>query len=529
MLNRRDAERLGKGIIRLLILGVFVLLTFSQIKAQEPSPQIVDSTSIFAPAVEVTETLPVLTYNNFSRNLWYFDPLKTEWTAYPYPADLDKIQDYKLRSNGTYLLSNEYYKGIAGAIWEKVWVFDPKDGSIKRAEAVCSLVKALPSEGKWLFTQLPKDGQYRLCNNETGEQTKPLPAEIQAKIQRVCTSDSSFSNGLPLFSPDKKWIAFNTCDPTTAPPYHSIYGYNLATEKINDLGGELGNYFELTKWIDNQHILVREGYFFTGGDHNIHIADVEKPLSLDQISSQYAFEPTILDNPPRILWITSEFPDPNDNNKVVKLINEYDISSQTSSVIARHPCDSITCESGYVVWADDKIAVFINGYPLNIDYQGVTRDLKADKELYSTRTRNIITLDNSNFIFIVFDSTIHSCVLQLVNIQDGKVDQFELPDSAIDCTGNAFRSDNAALSPTKQNLLVVDQTYDTHSVAVYSLANQKRYPVVDNLSDEYTLSAKWHDENLIQVDLVKKEENCGYYACVIGSWLVRVNEEKSSQ
>src|SRR5262249_42502233 len=158
----------------------------------------------------------------------------------------------------------------------------------------------------------------------------------------------------------------------------------------------------------------------------------------------------------------SEWPDANDNTKVTKLINEYDVTTGQTTVIAHHPCDSITCEAGFVVWADEKIAVFINGYPLNIDYEGVIRDLKTDKELYSTRTRNIITLDNSNFIFIVFDSVVSDCVLQLVTTQEGKINHTNLPNSDIACQGNAFRSDNAKLSPTKQDLLLVDQTYDTH-------------------------------------------------------------------
>ncbi len=528
MLNRRDAERLGNGVIHMLVLGIFVLLSFSHIKAQGEAPQSVDPKTIFASDVEVVETLPVLTYNNSTKVLWYFDPLKMDWTYYSYPADLDKIQDYKQRSNSTFLLSNEFYKGIAGAIWENVWVFDPKEGSIKRTESVCNLVKALPGEGQWLFTQLPEDGQYRLCNNETGEQSKPLPEEIQSKIQRVCADSPYYSHGLPSISPDGKWIVFNTCNQSIFPPY-SIYAYNITSGKINQLGSDRGDYLELTTWLSNSHILIRAGDFRTGGTHAIYVADVEKTQSYSPIAGQYAFEPTIVHNPLRILWITEDISVPRDNNKVIKLINEYDVSSQTSSVIARHPCDSITCEAGYVVWADDKIVVFINGYPLNIDYEGVIRDLKTDKELYSTRTRNIITLDNSNFIFIVFDTNIHSCVLQLVHVQSDKVGQLELPDSSMECQGNAFSSNNAALSPTKQDLLLVDQTYDTRSAAVYSLANQKRYPVVENLNDDYTLSTKWHDENLTQIDVIKKEEECGYYTCIIGSWLVRVNEENSSQ
>jgi hypothetical protein len=526
MMNRRDAEKFRKGFIRLLVLGVFVLLTFGEAFAQGEPPQPINPKTIFAPSVEVVQTLPVFTYNNSTKVIWYFDPLKMEWTWYSYPADLDKIQDYKHQSNGTYLLSNEYYKGIAGAIWENVWVFDPKDGSIKKAESICNLVKALPGEGQWLFTQFSEDGQYRLCNNETGEQSKPLPEEMQTKIQKVCTYFLDFSRGLPSTSPDGQWVVFNTCEKTL--PHFAIYSYNTKSQKINNLGAENQSYLELTKWADNQHILIRDGDVSTSGNHSIYIADVTMSQSLGEVSNQYAFEPTILDNPLRILWITSEFPDPSDNSKVVKLINKYDVSNQTSTVIARHPCDSITCEAGYVVWADKNITVFMNGYPLNTDYQAVIRDLKTDKELYSTRAVNGIVLSNDTFLFTVFSTTDGSCVLQKVVVHSSGIEKKQLPDSAIRCSGNAITFNNFMLSLSKGEALIIGD-FHPQLLDIYNLNDQKRYTIVDGLADDYDLSAKWHDEHLVQVDVLKKEEQCSYQNCIIGSWIVQVNEEKFSK
>ncbi len=524
-LNRRDIERWGKGFTRLVLLGVFVLLASSQAFAQNATPQPIDPKTIFAPNVEIVETLPVLTYDNTLSLVWYFDPTASKWASYPYPADLDKILDFQLRSDNTYLLSNEFYKGIVGAIWKNVWVFDPKGGLIKRAEAVCNLVKSLPGEGQWLFTQLPDDGLYRLCNNETGQISQPLPTNVQNKIQKVCTNDLYFSHGLPSSSPDGKWVVFNTCDLKGFPRY-SIYAYNTETGITNHLGGEVSDYFELTKWADNQHILIRTGATQTSGNRDIYIANVERPQSYIEITSQYAFEPTILDQPLRILWITSEWPDANDSTKVTKLINEYDISTGQTTVIARHPCNNITCEAGYIVWADNQLVVFMNGYPLNIDYQASIRDLKTGEELYSASSKNSIVLQPNTFLFTIFDSAVHDCILQEVSIHENGVKTVNLQDSIVRCDGSASTFKNLNLAPDKQSLFITND-YNAQSLAVYNLDERKRYTVVEDLDDNYELLAQWRGENLIQIDVTKPEEQCGYYTCIVGSWLVRVSEKNN--
>jgi len=477
---------------------------------------IIDPAQVFAPGVEVVETLPVLTYDNQNRLVWYFDPGQSQWEEYTYPQELDEIQEVQQRTDGSFLLSNLWYEGLAGAITENIWLFDPIAEKISRPQTVCNLVQALPGEGEWHFTQL-EDGLYRLCNTETGEYSDPLPDDLQSKVKKVCIAYPSHGKGVPSTSPDGNWVVFHTCRQIFAdkPPIDYIfYAYQTAAKEFHQLGTVtpyLEEYVAITEWVDNTHVLLRTGNFRTSSSHTVAIADVEKINSINEIADQYAYFPQYFANPPRLYWVSGKGID-----NIEQTIYRYDFVSGIPQVFAKRRCGVVECEAAYVAQADDKIVVLVGGYPLAVSelYPSIW-DAQTGQLLYETQSgrMGLQRLDEQTFLTDTFDIEVNDVVAKILVIQDHRVIETIHREVSL-----CFGSDMYA-SPSGQYILIPN--CDGHT-DIYDFVAQERYVVVPEFADDYCYSFEWYGEYELQVSVSEKIESCGHANPIRGIWLVRV-------
>ncbi|MEO8613140.1 MAG: hypothetical protein ABI690_34935 [Chloroflexota bacterium] len=502
-----------------IALSVCVILLLSTpILAQDADSgrPVIDPATIFAPGVDVAETLPVLNYDNDARLVWYFDPQKNDWQSYKYPSDLDQIQDYQRRSDGTYLLSNNYYEGIAGAIWDQVWLFVPAAGLIEHPPKICGLVQFLTNEGQWRLTKLD-DGLYHLCNTETGKLSEPLPADLQTSVDKVCFNGEG--TGVPVTSPDEKWVVFYSCYGITSPPIYTVYSYEVSGGLFNRIGStEIAQYINIADWIDDTHPLIRVGDVFEGGSHEVYVGDVTTNDSLKQIADQYSYKPILVRNPDRLFWISFDWAE---NKDAPKSLKQYDFSSGETKLLWRRSCE-LECEATDVVWADNDLVVLLDGYPMSVEFRGIFWSLKTGKLLYSVvNTYRIYPLNNHTFLFNTFDESVNSTVFRGVQFQNGTVREIVYPDAS---TGHPR---DIYVSPSREYLLIVKAGYQVYGADVYDLVNQRRYVLTQDLGDEYSYNIQWANNSLLQIDVLKQVEACGYERCIFGSWLVRIPDESA--
>jgi hypothetical protein len=485
------------------------------IQAQDVLP-VIEPKTIFADVVEVVETLPVLNYDNTKHLLWYFNTTKREWQAHHYRAGLDRIEDIQPRSDGTYLISNLYYEGIAGAEWEHVWLFNPATGVLGRPAQVCNLVQALPGEGQWLLTQL--DGKYHLCNTETGQITSPLSDEIQTEeINQVCDPAPYLgSTGLPSLSPDGKWLVFYTCHSKDNWAYKKIYAYRIDNETLLRIGGDTYEYISVERWLDNTHPIIGGGELRTGGSHWVAIADVQKEDSFRYLAGQYAYQPLFLSDPPRLLWVTQELDgDPVPNTDVQRTIHQYDFQSIQETTLPPEKCKFSYCEAGYVAWGSDKTIGVVNGYPLNFDFIGTVVDAKTGKKLYETHLIDrFYPLGDDTYLFEFSNPVAGKNYLKSVHInKDYSVVEDIYPDS------NLF----GVLQVSPDRKYVLDNS--SQLIDIYDLVEAHRFSITKQLEKDAEVKAEWRETGLLEVELSQPSLACANEKCIVGKWLLRVPGE----
>jgi hypothetical protein len=284
--------KLKRLILACLILSLFGITPRSS--AQDGYPKTLNPADVLAEGVELVQRLPILNADNDSRMFYYFDD--TTWTASPYPSDMAWIEDWRQRTDGTFLLTSlEFDQAFRGI--HTYWLYDPKLIKITRPEMVCGIVRTLPGEGKWILYRQPDDQPYRLCFTETGQSTEPLPADIQP--------DSCLIGA----SPDGKWFVLSDCKFGG----FSLYSYEPATKKLVYLGtnpyGDDEN-VEIVRWVDNTRPVIFSQMFMNLSSRTLFAADVTKSNSLQVIASdimQYDLPVAYyFDSPPRYEWIPYE-------------------------------------------------------------------------------------------------------------------------------------------------------------------------------------------------------------------------------
>jgi hypothetical protein len=495
---------------------LFFSLTVTTV-AQDSGRPVIDPATVFAPGAEVVETLPVLSYDNDARLVSYFDPSVNQWQSYEYPSVLDQIQDYQHRSDGTYLLSNKYYEGIAGAIWEQVWLFDPVAETIERPTKICNLVQALPGERQWRLTKLD-DELYHLCNTETGKYSEPLPDDLQTDIDEVCFNGEG--TGVPATSPDGNWVVFYSCYGNFSPPVYTVYSYQVSEGIFNRVGSTgFAQYISFSDWVDNLHPLIRAGMVFEGGNHEVYVGDVTVADSLKQIADQYAYKPRYFRNPDRLFWISFDWEKDKDTPKSV---NQYSFVSQQTKLLLKRSCD-LECEATDVVWADNDLLVLLDGYPMSVEFEGSFWSLKTGELLYNVvNTYKIYPVVDQTFLFNTFDESVNSIVFRGVQFRDGIAREIIYPDAT---TGHPR---DIYVSPSKKYLLIEKAGYSVYGADVYDLIKQERYVITQDLEESNSFNIRWTNENLLWIDIVKQDGICSTLDCILGSWLVRVPEESAA-
>ena len=491
--------------------------------AQPASPRVIDHADIFADGVEVVETLPVLTYDNTERLLWYFDPQNTAWQVYEYTVEIKALMDYQPRSDGTYLISSAV-DGIPGMNAETVWLFSPNSGAVRKPSSVCNLVQALPGEGQWLLTQLPEDNLYRLCNNETGMTTKPLPDDLQHKVQRVCDWYEPFKSGIPVASPTGEWVVFHTCEKQHGPTLHVLYAYNTLTDTITSLGlADFFQYISIDHWMSDTQPIILLGEFRTGSLHGAWSADLTVSDSIKLIANQYAYLLRYFDNPPRLLWVDNEYVSDAPESDVKQTVHEYRLDTQTERQIVEHTCTFRICEAGYVVWADDEVAALWNGYPLNADFEFSIWDIHTNTKIFETNAQFADILDSRRIIVSKYDADLEKSLIAILAVTDSEVSGEVYEDIY------TFYPNSISLAPDSDKALIfLDSEYlsaetdrNVFAADIYDFTSNQRTTLMEEYRSDFDFELQWLDSNLIQVDMLLQREECDWYNCMIGSWLVQ--------
>lgn len=498
-----------------------VWLTVSAAHAQDAEPPVIDPATIFAEGVEVVETLPMLTYDNTARLLWYFAPETNQWQSFLYPDDLDQIQDSERRSDGAYLLSNTYYDGIAGALADKVWLFNPGEGAIERPQSVCNLVKALPGEGEWRLTQL-EDGLYRLCNTETGQYSQPLPNDWQSQVQEVCTAWPAMLEGVPVTSPTGNWVVFQKCPYENEASPYTLYSYDVASDEFHTLGTSqsYADYFQIGNWIDDTHILIRDGLDMSDGYRNVNVGDITRANSLEYIATQFAYQPRYFDNPPRIMWVTTEPPYPSrmEARKTLLSVHEYDLRTHQSAVILERNCEHFGCDLVDIVWSEDQWIALWMGHPQHVTQAFEILDRQTGELLFEDVASDLYRLNEHIFLLDAYDEKTQSLLLKSIHIQNEQVVERLHPD------GFLYNSGSVVPSLNGQDILIYEG-YSSRmlSADVYNVDLQHRFTLTRPLTQDSVLDIRWLNGNLIHVDLLKKEVGSD---SILGSWIVRIGEDQ---
>ncbi len=484
MLNRRDAEKLGKGVIRLLVLGVFVLLTFGVMQAQDELPKPPDPKTIFAPGIEVIKTLPLLSHNNKARVLSYYDSTVSDWKSFPYPTELkDDIISYYEYTEDKYLLLiqlTDWYKNYRnyrdiGA--EYFWIFDAASGLFSRPSKQCGLVQSRVGTGRWVIAT----GQSGIvfCNTETGETTRPLPKTFDAYLQCL----SPIWGGQLALSSDRKWLIFTDC-----PPDIIIYSYEFQTGNIHQLG-VLTNTDNIgfNGWFEDKDIILYTYNKSLSSLPSIYVADVTQTDSLSFVADYPTF------NSPKFFW--NELKEDPKSSSTSLEIHSYDMTTRNSSEILKYICGKTPkdCVSGLTIVnkADTRVAIMDN--PSGALGKGlVVYDLQTQKRIYESQAQVLSELqilwanDNTLIYFDGFDG-------YKANLHIVKFDSNGVSDDLIENEVHAAPV-NSILSPDGKFLILSSK----NRVQIKLVDTGKVIPIAQ-INDEHTqFFAGWdNNKNLI--------------------------------
>ena len=513
---------------RLCYAILLLLLLTSPIAAQDdttPFP-VLDEAAIFADGVTVIERLPVLNFDNEARELYYYDVDSEQWQTHDYPSDLPTIRSIKQRSDGTSLIYTEdSYTFNSDVNPEYVWLFDP-DSGLTRPPAICNLVQALPDEGEWRFTQLDGEESYRFCNTETGEHTAPLPQEIVNGIYIGTVENSIFvckdywtMGYKPVTSPDGDWIIFEQCSVTVG-PFHTIYSYEIATDTINrlELLGPV-DYVMLIDWLDNTTPVFRTGDFRTGASHSFFKLDITQADSLVELSRPlYAHIPINFDNPIRSYSVRGIRNSENDFSLAGWQVTEYLFETGESRVVVEYRFHepSTSRETGFVLFADEKIIAVQSGYPLGTYFPLYVFNIETGELLYENeRTTTVYPVANDAFVFYDYDLEREKRVLRNIQIEAYSVQDTILVESDT-------YTDDIVVSPDGLRFIFFNQGY----YSLYNLETDEIMPFATRGTRFEWLS---NSDILVSVSDAMYQTNCQFWSC-LAEWHIRIDaldEEQS--
>jgi hypothetical protein len=511
-----------------LCLCVFALTIFALPAAAQNAAilPVLDPVTIFAEGVEVVETLPVLDYDNDTRVLRYLAPNAAAWEEYNYPAELDEIAPSSdLRSDGTYLISPDYYRSIAAADPSRIWLFDPHTKTIGKPPTICNLVQALPGEGVWRFTKLDGENAYRLCNTETGQISEILPAYMQPYLAPVCSGPPV--GGVPETSPDGEWVLFHDCMgmyPEDQRQYN-FYAYHVSTGAINFLGqieDVVTQYTLIERWLDNDSVLIKMDSFIALNWRAIYITDLNNSQSLSRIaqSSEAAFSlPTYLANPPRLLWTAEDFVG---NHQA---IYEYDVTSRKTKTLLNRFCDlkktygqGICSPYAKVVYSNDQVVVLLTGHAQAMYKSLTVYDLQTKQVIFVRDTSAWAEIrSHHNIVLFPYTDTNHQTSLRALTIEGTQISESVLLTPYEGSTYSDTISANDLYLMTPET--VPGEQYNRIvNYKIYDFDQQKWHRIFsDRNNHNHIISAEWQPDNTLLVHLWDKEYH------LIGSWRIRID------
>jgi hypothetical protein len=484
------------------VIGIFVLLTFGQILAQDKLPQPPDPKTIFVPSVDVIETLPQLSYDNKARTIDYYNPALADWKSYSYPAEMkDDIISYYEYTKDKYLLLiqlTDWYKDYRnyrdiGA--EYFWIFDAVSGLFSRPNRECGLVQSPVGSGRWVIVTAQSGTAF--CNTETGKTTNPLPKTFNVDLQ--CLS-SLWGGQLPL-SPDSKWLMFPDC-----PPDITIYSYEFETGNIHQLGvlTDTDN-VGVNGWFEDKNIILYTYKKSLSSLPSVYIADITQPDSLTYIADYPIF------NNSKFYW--NEFKEDTQAASTSLEIHAYDVRTRARSEVLKSVCGKTPkdCVSGLTIVnkANTRVAI--------VDYQSVTTrkgllvyDLVTQNLIYESKAQILSELqilwadDNTLIYFDGFDG-------YKTNLHIVKFDSNGMSDDLIE-NGVHAAPVNSVLSPDGTFLILSS----ADGVEIKVVSTGKIIPITQSHEQPNQFFAGWdNDKNLI-VNMISSNPLLPY------SWKIQI-------
>jgi hypothetical protein len=283
----------------LLLCG---LLQPSALFGQDNTPPVMDPDNVLDDSALLVAELSVLSTDDTTRTLFYFDPARREWASYPYPEGLDETGDaeyfIRARSDGTYLINPRGF-GWGRDVIDDVWVFDPTTGEFRQPDTACGVAKDLPGEGRWVIVEDHETDQRHLCFTETGRNSPAIPAQdsdntcVQQWLKPAVTT------------PNEEWVLL-FCGGLE----FTAYSYQVQTETFLYLGtsqpSENEN-VEVVRWIGETSAVIH-AYPSSNPPANLYyIVDVAQPASLEFVAWDLYAAPLYYDDPPHLEWMPGEF------------------------------------------------------------------------------------------------------------------------------------------------------------------------------------------------------------------------------
>jgi len=290
---------------RVALLLPFLIL--SVVAAQEDTPlPVLNPDEIFLDGITILEHLPVLTYDNSTREIDYFDPEVQQWETIPYPEEVDQffaIADTPTAEGTFYVLTYPPYLPYHTDL-DSIWVFDPAQNAITHPENPTTACGVHPIDTHVVGFELEEwiidETQQALCNLISGE-TIPLPDEL---------ADT------PASYPD--WMNFPRLNTYSSERYIYIRGedvYDIETGEWRSIGRIPVSYHYLDVTFDGDlMILLAHGAFIGGLDgpatdkSNLLVANASEDESVRHIAElpfRYRGTPYTSDGNGRLLWAES--------------------------------------------------------------------------------------------------------------------------------------------------------------------------------------------------------------------------------
>lgn len=244
---------------RLIIcaIGIGLILTSQRTWAQNDLPPILDPAQVFTEAVEVTETQPLLNFDNENSRLFFLDTGAKSWQVVALPEKFYGVPNYVRRSDGSYLVGDSFAEYLdrnpddIPNVRPRTWLFTPSTGQFSHPESACGVVKALPGEGRWVIYQPRENASHHFCFNETGELSPALPEKRQVDF-----CESEFTGLGPfqaVLAPDGKHVISLIC---RSERVVALYAYDISAHDITFLGTtEIPEHkhLKVENWADNTH------------------------------------------------------------------------------------------------------------------------------------------------------------------------------------------------------------------------------------------------------------------------------------